>query len=70
MIDMYVVPNEASVNYSMNFTWILKEFSKDHRRMMFQLTWIDPVSISPAAEQDELVFHIKNEAVGDDFLKC
>ena len=37
LIDMYVIPNEASTNYSMNFTWSLIEFSPDHRRMNFLL---------------------------------
>ena len=70
MIDIYVVPSEASANYSMNFTWVLVDFSKDHRRMMFQLVFMDPVSISPNAEQDILVFHIKNEALAVEYFKC
>jgi hypothetical protein len=50
MIDIYIVPNNLSANYSMNFTWTLIDFSKDHRRMMFQLEINDTVSISPNAE--------------------
>ena len=70
LIDMYVIPNEVTANYSMNFTWTLIEFSSDHRRMIFQLEFFDPLSISPNIEQDHLVFHIKDKSVAENYLKC
>ena len=62
LIDMYLIPHIFNSTANLNFTWKVVELPPDHRHIIFQLVFEDPVNISPHLIQDMLVFHVKNES--------
>lgn len=72
-LDLYIEPSEdwhlfddpfsidPATNMttpSLNFTWEVISYKRD--QMVFNLTFIDPVQISPKVLRDNLVIHVKN----------